>query len=59
MTCAIPFTVIIDDPLANSFIQNLNAPDPDSQLEIEDYDRTEEQDNELGISDMRVEEGTY
>lgn len=50
-----PFTCILDDPLAASYVQNLCAPDPDPQLTIEDVDRTAEQDEDLGISDMVTE----
>ncbi|KAJ6577116.1 ZPR1 zinc-finger domain-containing protein [Mycena sp. CBHHK59/15] len=50
-----PFTLIIDDPLANSYVQNLYAPDPDPNMVIETYDRTWEQDEELGLNDMKVE----
>ncbi|KAH9992778.1 zf-ZPR1-domain-containing protein [Russula compacta] len=50
-----PFTVILDDPLANSYVQNLYAPDPDTNLEIELYDRTWEQNEDLGLNDMKVE----
>lgn len=48
-------TVILDDPIGNSYIQNTYAPDPDPHLKIEKYKRTEEQDLEYGISDMRTE----
>ncbi|KAF5352256.1 hypothetical protein D9757_012513 [Collybiopsis confluens] len=50
-----PFTLILDDPLANSYIQNLYAPDPDPALEIESYERTWEQNEELGLNDIKVE----
>lgn len=50
-----PFTVIIDDPLANSYMQNLYAPDPDPNMTIEVYDRTWEQNEELGLNDIKVE----
>ncbi|KZT10028.1 zf-ZPR1-domain-containing protein [Laetiporus sulphureus 93-53] len=50
-----PFTVILDDPLANSYMQNLYAPDPDPNMKIEMYDRTWEQNEELGLNDMKVE----
>ncbi|OCH93704.1 zf-ZPR1-domain-containing protein [Obba rivulosa] len=50
-----PFTVILDDPLANSYLQNLYAPDPDPNMEIVMYDRTWEQNEELGLNDMKVE----
>ncbi|KAI9508178.1 zf-ZPR1-domain-containing protein [Russula earlei] len=50
-----PFTLILDDPLANSYVQNLYAPDPDPNMEIESYDRTWDQNEELGLNDMKVE----
>jgi zinc finger protein len=50
-----PFTLILDDPLANSYVQNLYAPDPDPNMEIELYERTWEQNEELGVNDMKVE----
>ncbi|EMD39034.1 hypothetical protein CERSUDRAFT_151889 [Gelatoporia subvermispora B] len=50
-----PFTVILDDPLANSYLQNLYAPDPDPNMEISSYDRTWEQNEELGLNDMKLE----
>ncbi|KAH9475521.1 Zinc finger protein ZPR1 [Psilocybe cubensis] len=50
-----PFTIILDDPLANSYMQNLYAPDPDPNMTIELYDRTFEQNEELGLNDIKVE----
>ncbi|KAF5350153.1 hypothetical protein D9756_009128 [Leucocoprinus leucothites] len=50
-----PFTVILDDPLANSYVQNLYAPDPDPNLTIESYERTWQQNEELGLNDIKVE----
>ena len=35
--------------------QNLYAPDPDPELEIVHYERSKDQDDELGISDMKTE----
>jgi zinc finger protein len=51
----IPFTLILDDPLANSHIQNLYAPDPDPNMEIVTYERTWQQNEDLGLNDMNVE----
>ncbi|XP_057300866.1 zinc finger protein ZPR1-like [Hydractinia symbiolongicarpus] len=48
-------TVILDDPVGNSYLQNTWAPDADPNLTIEKYERTEEQNAEFGISDMRTE----
>ncbi|KAI5117996.1 hypothetical protein M0805_008097 [Coniferiporia weirii] len=50
-----PFTIILEDPLANSYLQNLYAPDPDPNMTIEMFDRTWEQNEELGLNDMKVE----
>ena len=48
------FTLILDDPLSNCFIYNPNAPNDDPQIEVTVYERTKEQDDDLGISDMNV-----
>ncbi|KAI6112849.1 zf-ZPR1-domain-containing protein [Pisolithus sp. B1] len=53
-----PFTLILDDPLANSYLQNLYAPDPDPNMEIVTYKRTWQQNEELGLNDMKVENYT-
>ncbi|KAL9645079.1 hypothetical protein ABK040_004570 [Willaertia magna] len=50
-----PWTLIIDDPVSNSYIQNLCAPDPDPQLKVEHYDRSFEQNEELGLNDLKTE----
>lgn len=55
MTVAIPFTVVLDDPLSNSYIQNLYAPDDDPNMVTEIYERSHEQNDELGLNDMRTE----
>jgi len=49
------FTVILEDPLASSYIQSFTAPEPDPQIKVEDYDRTEEEEEELGLKDMKTE----
>ncbi|TIB72860.1 hypothetical protein E3Q23_03230 [Wallemia mellicola] len=54
ITAAQPFTVIIDDPLASSYVQNFNAPDPDEQIIIEEYERTHEQNDDLGLTDGNI-----
>lgn len=48
------FTLILDDALSNCFIYNPNAPEDDPQIEVTVYDRTEEQNEELGLNDMNV-----
>lgn len=36
-------------------MQNLYAPDPDPNMTIEMYDRTWDQNEELGLNDIKVE----
>ena len=60
----ISYTVVMEDPLANSYCQNFDVPGPgnDPQLRIEEYDRTEEEENDLGLADMKTkldENGEY
>ena len=47
------YTLIIDDPLSNSYIAGIG--DADDQIVTEEYERTEEQNEELGIADMKIE----
>jgi len=55
LTLENPFTLILDDPLSNSFIFSPFSPNQDPNLEKEEYERTWEQNEELGINDMKVE----
>lgn len=48
-------TIVLDDPCGNSYVQNLMAPEEDPQLKISHYERTFEQNEELGLNDMKVE----
>ena len=50
-----PFTLILEDPLANSYLQNIYAPDPDPNMTIELYDRSWEDNEELGLNDIKAE----
>ncbi|XP_067288848.1 zinc finger protein ZPR1 [Pseudorasbora parva] len=47
--------IILDDPTGNSYLQNVYAPDPDPELKIEKYTRTFEQNEDLGLNDMKTE----
>jgi len=49
------FTLILDDPAGNSYMQNLYAPDPDPEMKIEEYERSYEQNDDLGLNDMKTE----
>lgn len=51
----LPYTVILDDPLANSYVQNPYAPDPDEQLIEEVYTRSWDQNEDLGLNDINVD----
>lgn len=49
-------TLILDDPAGNSYVQSMRDDDlPDDQLKIIKYDRTFEQNEELGLNDMKTE----
>lgn len=51
------FTVILSDPLAASYVQSLadNPGEPDEQMTVEEYERTEEEEEDLGLKDMKTE----
>jgi len=48
-------TLILDDPAGNSYIQSLSDDGPDDRLKITKYDRSFEQNEELGLNDIKVE----
>uniref|UniRef100_A0A3B1KC61 Zinc finger protein ZPR1 n=1 Tax=Astyanax mexicanus TaxID=7994 RepID=A0A3B1KC61_ASTMX len=48
--------IILDDPAGNSYLQNVYAPDPDPEMKIEKYTRTFEQNEDLGLNDMKTED---
>ncbi|RBQ74993.1 hypothetical protein VDGD_02031 [Verticillium dahliae] len=51
-----PFTVVLSDPLASSYVQSLvDPPATDPQITREMYERTEEEMEDLGLNDMKVE----
>lgn len=52
-----PFTLIIDDPLSNSFIFPIDRENPgeDKNLIREEYTRSWEQDEEFGLNQMNVD----
>ena len=50
------FTLILDDPLSNSFIFPVgDNSENDTKLKKEEYERTFEQNEDLGINDMKVD----
>jgi zinc finger protein len=55
MSASRPFTLILDDPVSNSYLQNIYAPDPDPNMETITYERTYDQNEELGLNDIVLE----
>ena len=56
------YTILMEDPLANSYVQSFTAPEPDPQIRTEEYTRSQEEEEELGLTDMRTRldtEGHY
>ncbi|KAJ3327896.1 hypothetical protein HDU76_010941 [Blyttiomyces sp. JEL0837] len=51
-----PFTMIIDDPAGNSYVENLFAPQPDPQIKVSYYKRTAEMNEALGLQPEQEEE---
>ena len=51
------FTIILEDPLASSYVQSLadDPSQPDEQMTIVEYERTDEEEEELGLKDMKTE----
>lgn len=47
--------IILDDPAGNSYLQNVYAPEPDPEMTVEKYTRSVEQNDELGLNDMKTE----
>jgi zinc finger protein len=52
----LPVTLCLDDPAGNSYIQALTDDGtPDANLTVETYQRTHDQNEELGLNDMKTE----
>ena len=45
----LPFTMILNDPAGNSFLENPSAPSKDPNIKLTTYTRTKEQDESLGL----------
>ena len=58
----IEYTVIMEDPLGNSYCQLLGDTGSDPQVRTEEYERSAEEDDDLGLADMKThlnEDGEY
>eukprot|EP00794_Sanderia_malayensis_P011230 gene11230-12409_t len=51
-------TLVLDDPVGNSYIQNPYSPDEDPDLNIEKYERTFDQNEQLGLNDINTQNST-
>ncbi|KAL8809822.1 MAG: hypothetical protein Q9200_003088 [Gallowayella weberi] len=51
------YTILLEDPLGNSYVQNPWAPERDERLREEEYVRSREVEDELGLSDMKTQLG--
>ncbi len=51
----VKFTIVLQDPLASSYVQSFTAPEPDPQLKMVDYERTDAEEEDLGLKDMKTE----
>lgn len=49
------FSLVLEDPLASSYVQSLTAPEADPQIQVVEYERTEEEEEGLGLRDMKTE----
>ncbi|KAM6295752.1 zinc finger protein ZPR1 [Aegotheles albertisi] len=47
--------LVMDDPAGNSYLQNVYAPEEDPELRVQRYERSFEQDEELGLNDIKTE----
>lgn len=52
-------TVILDDPSGNSYLQNVYAPEDDPNMIVEHYVRDHDQNEMLGLNDMKTENYTH
>ncbi|EXJ55354.1 zinc finger protein [Cladophialophora yegresii CBS 114405] len=50
-----PYSITLEDPLANSFVQLNVDSGEDPQVKTEEYERTEEEMEDLGLKDMKTE----
>ena len=52
----IQYTILMEDPLGNSYCQPLDLDESgnDPKVKTQEYERTEEEENELGLADMKT-----
>lgn len=58
----VEYTILMQDPLAGSYCQTFGEPGEDEQVREEEYERTAEEEDDLGLADMKThlnDEGVY
>ena len=50
----VQYTIIMEDPLASSYCQQFPEPGKDPNVRTEEYERTEEEEDALGLKDMKT-----
>ena len=50
------FTLILEDPLSNSWIYSPYSPEVDPRLVTVEYERTDEENEEMGLNDIKVDD---
>ncbi|XP_061389071.1 zinc finger protein ZPR1-like [Musca vetustissima] len=56
LSLEMPATLVLDDPAGNSYVQSLSDTDePDDKLKVTKYVRSYEQNEELGLNDIKTE----
>ena len=53
----IEYTILMEDPLGSSYCQTFGEPGEDKQVQEEEYERTQEEEEELGLADMKTHRG--
>ena len=49
------FTLVLEDPFAASYVQSFANDGPDSQITVENYERTAEEEEDLGLDHINID----
>ncbi|XP_073833058.1 zinc finger protein Zpr1 [Musca autumnalis] len=56
LSLEMPATLVLDDPAGNSYVQSLSdTEEPDDKLKVIKYERSYDQNEELGLNDIKTE----
>ena len=56
------YTIVMEDPIGNSYCQSFEHPEGDAKIWSEEYERSAEEEDDLGLTDMKThlnENGEY